>query len=345
MSTEETRYPEKETAYYGREDSSERPLVTVITPAYNGEPYLEGVIESVLDQDYPNVEHIVLDDGSTDGTLETIKRYGDKVRWDSHENMGEARTVNKGFAMARGEIIGVVNSDDPLLSGAISTMVEHLLAQPKTLVAYPDWLLIDGNGNTLRHIETYDYDYADMLRWHHCMPGPGAFFRRSVLLGLGGRDPSFRYANDFDFWLRAGLLGPFVRVPKTLATFRWHPKARSASDLGLEMAEEHVRMADKVFAAPNLPLEVRRLEREAYSSAYYIAGIQCGKDATDAKRRYFLRALWCAPYKYLTEYRAKCQRVMLPTILGKWHGPLRVVVWIPYRALRIAYRLLFKKRS
>jgi glycosyltransferase involved in cell wall biosynthesis len=312
------------------------PLVTVVTPAYNGEPYLDGVIRSVLEQDYPRVEHIVLDDGSSDGTLKTIKRYDSKVRWDSHQNMGEARTVNKGFSMARGEIIGVVNSDDPLLPGAISTIVTHLLTHPDALVAYPDWLMIDGYGKTIEHVETYEYDYVDMVRWHHCMPGPGVFFRRELVEEIGGRDPSFRYANDFDFWLRAGLVGPFARVPATLATFRFHPGARSSSDLGLEMAEEHIRMIDRVFANPGLPPEVHRVRREAYSSAYYVAGTQLGGVLwSAAKRRYFLRALRYAPRKYLWEYRGRWLAIT-PALLGPLYPPLRRPLKVVYRTLRAA---------
>lgn len=304
---------------------SDIPLVSVITPVYNGEAYLEGVIESVQEQDYPNLEHIVLDDGSTDGTLEIIKAYDGKVRWDSHENMGEARTVNKGFSMARGEIIGVVNSDDPLLPGAISTIVEHLLARPDALVAYPDWLWIDEDGNTLQHVTTYDYDYANMVRWHYCMPGPGTFFRREVVEKLGGRDASFRYFSDLDFWLRAGLLGPFVRVPETLATFRYHLGARSASDRGRQMAGESVRATDNLFTNPNLPAEVREIEREAYSSTYYVAGIHCADDDLAAKRRYFSRALRLAPRKYVTEYRDRW-RIILPAFIGRFYEPFRVTV-------------------
>jgi glycosyltransferase involved in cell wall biosynthesis len=312
---------------------SEWPLVSVITPVYNGEAYLEGVIQSIQDQDYPNVEHIVLDDGSSDGTLDIIKRYDGRIRWDSHENMGEARTVNKGFGMARGEVIAAVNSDDPLLPGAISKMVEHLLARPDVLAAYPDWIQIDGDGKVVQHIATYDYDYVNMLRWHHCMPGPGAFFRRALVEALGGRDTSFRYSSDFDFWLRAGLLGPLVRVPQTLATFRYHPSARSFSDRGLEMAGESVHMTDKVFATPSLPPEVQKVRREAYSSAYYKAGIQCGEAAPAARRRYFLLALLYAPHKYLTEYRNRW-RMMLPALLGRFYEPFRRSVRPVVRGLR-----------
>lgn len=96
------------------EKSWELPLVSVITPAYNAERYLEEVIESLQAQDYPNVEHIVTDDGSKDGTLSVTKKYDGEIRWDLHENMDEARTVNKGFLMGRGEILASINADDPL---------------------------------------------------------------------------------------------------------------------------------------------------------------------------------------------------------------------------------------
>jgi glycosyltransferase involved in cell wall biosynthesis len=323
----------------------ELPLVSVITPAYNREALLDGVIRSVLDQDYPNVEYIVLDDGSTDGTLNVIKRHEGKIRWETHENVGEARTVNKGLGMAKGEIVGVVNSDDPLLPGAISTLVTYLLAHPDVLVAYPDWVVIDDDGETIQRIATYEYDYANMIRWHHCMPGPGTFFRRAVIEKLGGRDPNFRFVGDFDFWLRAGLLGSFARVPATLATFRYHPESYSTSQLGRAMADEHIRLADKLFAAPNLPPEVRKIKREAYSSAYYIAGTQCGDGAPSlAKRRYFLRALWYAPYKYLGEYRRRL-RMMLPALLGRFYEPLRRVARPVYRRLHTVRQRLSTRRA
>ena len=122
------------------------PRVTVITPAFNRASLLEETILSVLEQDYPNLEYIVLDDGSEDGTLEVIKKFQNRLRWDSHANMGETRTVNKGFSMAEGDIIGVVSSDDLLLPGAISKAVQRLLQKPDVVVVYPDWQIIDAEG-------------------------------------------------------------------------------------------------------------------------------------------------------------------------------------------------------
>ena len=131
------------------------PLVSIITPAYNRAAFLDETISSVLNQDYRNLEYIVLDDGSIDDTREVVKKYSDRITYDRHDNMGEARTVNKGFSMARGEIIGVVNSDDPLLPGAISSIVAELLSRPDVLVVYPDWYVIDCEGRKVEIRSTF----------------------------------------------------------------------------------------------------------------------------------------------------------------------------------------------
>lgn len=288
------------------------PLVTVITPAYNREDLLEETIESVLDQNYPNLEFIILDDGSKDGTLDVIKRYANKVRYVTHQNMGETKTVNKGFSIANGDIIGVVNSDDPLLPNAINTIIQYFLSNPDVLVIYPDWKMIDGSGKCLNIIQTYEYDYLDMVRWHHCMPGPGTFFRREVIETLRGRDEQFRYVGDFDFWLRAGLLGKFMRLPDVLATFRVHSGSASVSSTGHDMAEEHIRLINKIFSITTLPREVQEKRREAYSSAYYIAGAVSVNRLEKVK--YYLQALLFKPSLYFGEYRSR----LFPMFLALW---------------------------
>jgi glycosyltransferase involved in cell wall biosynthesis len=296
-------------------NNSNLPLVTVITPAYNRASFIDETILSVLNQDYPNLEYIVLDDGSTDNTLEVIKKYQDRIRWDAHENMGETRTVNKGFPMANGEIIGVVNSDDPLLPGAISRIVDVMIKNRELIIVYPDWNMIGPNGKMIQHIKTYDYSYIDMIRWHHCIPGPGTFFRREVVKKLKGRDSQFRYVADFDFWLRAGLLGPFERIPETLATFRVHPGSASSSNQGRKMAIEHIHLVEKIYSLPNLPSEVLKVKKEAYSSANYIAGIVCGNQVFFDKTKYFLMAIYYVPFKYLFEYKKRLL-IMSWSLLG-----------------------------
>lgn len=289
------------------------PIVTIITPTYNRADYLSETIDSVLSQDYSNLEYIVLDDGSKDNTLEILEKYEGKIIWDSHPNMGEVKTVNKGFGMAHGDIIGVVNSDDPLLPNAIHSIVEFMQANPKIGIVYPDWDYIDAHGNKFDHIQTFDYSYIDMLRWHHCMPGPGTFFRKEVLTMLDGRDTQFRYVSDFEFWLRAGLIFDFARLPKTLATFRMHPNSVSSSQTNEHMAQEHITLINKIYALPNVTADALKYKREAYSSAYYIAGCVCQSCDPKNRRAYFMRAICYAPLKYLGEYfKSRLIDVIIP---------------------------------
>jgi len=292
------------------------PSVTVITPAYNRADYLEEVILSVLGQDYPELEYIVLDDGSTDGTADILRKYAGRIVPVHQGNMGETRTVNKGLSMARGEIIGVVNSDDPLKAGAIRKISQRFASRKDLVVVYPDWHMIGASGEILRTVLTHEYSYLDMLRWHHCVPGPGAFFRREIAERLGGRDPRFRYVADFDFWLRAGLHGPFERFPEPLATFRVHPDSASESAKGHVMAEEHIRLVRKIYSLPGLPDAVRRVRREAFSSAYFVAGYVCGSEPNREKSLLFLAAIGYCPGKYLGEYADRRSHI-LAMVLGR----------------------------
>lgn len=278
------------------------PLVTIITATYNQAVYLEQCIESVLSQDYPCIEYIVLDDGSTDQTKQVLNRYSGQIICESHENMGEGNTVNKGFKMAKGQIIGTLSSDDYYYQGAISEQVDRLLSNPNLVVVYPDFDLVDANGIIVDNIQNYSYNYINMVRWQACMPGPAALYRRELPEKLNGRDGTFRYVGDFDFWLRAGLLGDFERCPKTFASFRRYEGSQTYQR-GYSMAKEHIRLVHKFYALPNLPENIQQVKMEAFSSAYYLAGVVCHVDKTYwHKMYYYLRAYLYCPAKYNNEY-------------------------------------------
>lgn len=267
---------------------SKYPLVTVITPTYNRANYLPETIESVLSQDYPNVEYIVLDDGSTDNTCEILKKYAKHLAVESHPNMGEALTVNKGWQMARGDLVFTVSSDDPILSGLIRSSVELMLSRPEILVTYPDWIIIDGRSRPVEYRTIPDYNFANMVRWHMCMPGPGACIRRRAFELESARDPSFRFVGDFDYYLRLGLHGPFAHIPQVLATWREHPDSITVSDKNSVMAEEHIRILDRLYLRTDLPQQVLNVRREAYSAAYYAVGIGLSGNAA---RHCFLKSV------------------------------------------------------
>lgn len=255
-----------------------KPLVTIITPAYNREDLIEETILSILNQDYSNIEYIVLNDGSKDKSLEVIKKFKNKIKIYSHRNMGEAKTVNKGFNLAKGDYIMVVNSDDPLYPGAISESVRFMQKHPEVTVGYPDWNYIDENSKILNHVKVPKFNFQYMVGEHKCFVGPGAVFHRGAIKITNGRDSEFRYVGDFDFWLRLGLKVKFAKIPKTLATFRVHSGSVSISNQSSKMAEEDIKLIDKFYCLPNLPKNIIKIKKQAYSEAHFHAAQVSGKN-------------------------------------------------------------------
>lgn len=274
------------------------PLVTIITPTYNRAPFLEETILSVLNQDYPKIEYIVLDDGSTDETAKVIEKYKEKIVWVFHKNIGEVKTVNKGFLLARGEIISIVNSDDPLLPGAISKIVKFMTDNPEIIVVYPDWVKIDEKGKEIERVTTPEYNYQYMLSAHDNVAGPGTFFKKTILNKLKGRDFQFTYVSDYDFWLRAGLIGEFARFPEILATSRVHSDQATIKNKGFAMAMEHIRVINKIFSLSNLPSNIKKNKYKAYEKACEAARI-CRGDKLITKIIISLVCLYYSPISYL----------------------------------------------
>jgi hypothetical protein len=248
--------------------------------------------------------------------------------------MGETRTVNKGWEMARGEIVATVNSYDPLLPGAVSTAVTFLQARPEILVAYPDWIKIGPDSTVISHVQVPEYDYLYMLTRHHCIVGPGAFIRRKAFDLAGMRDPEFRYVADFEYWLRLGLYAQFARIPRTLATHRVHADSASVSRRGAGMAAEHTRLMQELYSRRDLPLEVQKVRRAAFSSAHRVAAGSCAPPRAQAFKHCVLFALYHPPHLLdRTVWRAALQRVLprpvFSVLLGGWRTARRIVapVW------------------
>lgn len=300
------------------------PLVSIITPTYNRANYLPETIDSIITQDYPHLEYIVLDDGSTDNTPELLVGYADKIIWESHPNMGVSRTVNKGIGLAQGEIIAIVNSDDPLLPGAVTKTVDFMQSRSDILVAYPDWNMIGPNSELIKHIQVPEYDYLYMLREHHCLPGPGAFIRRKAFDLVGGRDPEFWLMDDYEFWLRLGLHGEFARIPETLASFRVHPTSVSVNERGVLMAKQHVGLMDKFYSTPNLPDEVLAVKNEAYRRTYSYAGHMLGGGHPITRRYYYLAELRHIPIRDYGKHRNRL-RVIARDFFGIFYKPFYAI--------------------
>jgi glycosyltransferase involved in cell wall biosynthesis len=290
--------------------NEELPLISIITPVFNSEKYIEEFILSILNQDYQNIEFILLDDSSSDKSLDIIKKYKKYIIYDTHKHIGEALTVNKGLYMSRGMIISIVNSDAPLYLNTVSKIVECFNSNKDAIAVYSDYNIINEKGQIIETINTYEYNYTNMIRWHHCIPGPSTFFRKEILDKLKGRDPCFKYLSDFDFWLRAGLLGKFVRVPYTLTTIRYNREAIIKNLKGIEIAYEHIKLVDKIYSLQNLPEILSFYKKEAYSSAYYYSLINCGKSNIFRKIYYILRSLIYYPKNYFKGGRYKISSLL-----------------------------------
>lgn len=277
--------------------SSPPPLVTIITPVYNAEDYIGETVRSVLAQDYPRLEHIVLDDGSTDGTSEILRACtaDPRLRLVSHANIGEAATVNRGAALAAGDIIGVVNADDPILPGLVSAAVAMLEEQPELAAVYPDWRRIDATGKPIADMTVPEFDYRVLLEQNLCLPGPGALIRRTALAGEPLRDERFRYKSDYFLWLRLGLHWQLARLPGVYATWRQHPAGASQRGRSPRMATEYIAVVEALFARSDCPGEIMHWRRLARSVACYCAGLLAIHNPAVPGRQLIMRSLALAP--------------------------------------------------
>ena len=216
------------------------PLVSLVIPAFNHAAYLPEAVRSVLAQDYPRIELIVIDDGSTDNTLQVLSGIGSDFYWESQSNMGQSRTLTHGWSLANGDILGYLSADDVLEPGAVSIAVAALMATPDVVATYCDFYLIDPQSRRIRTVELPEYSYELMLTQVKCPIGPGAFFRRSAYLQSGPWNPDYRQMPDYDFWLRLGLQGLFLHLPQVLAGFRIHEGSQTYSMATPERAAEPV---------------------------------------------------------------------------------------------------------
>lgn len=246
-------------------------LVSIVIPSYNHGRYLAAAIDSILAQDYPHIELIVIDDGSTDGSPDVLKKYGTRFHWEIQPNQGQVATLNRGWLMSRGEILGYLSADDVLLPGAVSSSVSCLQRNPDAVLAYCDFNLIDPGSAVVRRVRTPEFDYREMLTKMLCPPGPGAFFRRSAFEKAGTWHTGFKQLLDYEYWLRLGLHGRFVRIPEVLAAYRVHPGSQSFASTSRIRPEEPVKIIEAYFDSALVPENLRSARIEALSTAHLLS--------------------------------------------------------------------------
>jgi glycosyltransferase involved in cell wall biosynthesis len=264
--------------------------ITVITPVYNGEKYIKETIDSVLAAIANlDIEYLVIDDGSTDKTFEILQTYNQKIRVIRQENQGESSAVNSGFHNALGDFVVVVSADDPLISGAIfDNVVEFFERNPEIVVWYPNWNMIDHNGKFIRTVHVDEYSDEKLIGRFICLPGPGAFIRKSAALQIGGRRKKWKYVGDYDFWLRISRVGQLKKRDEILAQWRFHDESTSIASRGLEMYRERIDVIDEFIEQFQIHGDLSRMARS--HSLYYAARLSFFSNEING-RKTFIRAL------------------------------------------------------
>jgi glycosyltransferase involved in cell wall biosynthesis len=209
------------------------PSVSIITPVFNGLRFIEQCIQSVLSQDYPYIEHVIIDGGSTDGTLDIIKGYNknypERIRFVSEPDKGACDAWNKGWSLSKGEILGWLGADDLYELNAITSVVEFFRTNTEAYFVFGKCNLIDDKGKKILVIGLEDFDIDRTLKsCANPIPAPTAFYRREVIQNAGFLSTDVNCC-DFDYWIRVGKIYEIYRIDEVLASFRIHKGSTSGS--------------------------------------------------------------------------------------------------------------------
>ncbi|MDX6512515.1 MAG: hypothetical protein QOE36_2019 [Gaiellaceae bacterium] len=289
-------------------------LVSIVTPSYNQVAFLEETLRSVLEQDYEPVEYLVVDDGSTDGSVEVVERYADRLAWwTKQENAGQVPALNRGFARSTGAYMGWLNSDDTLLPGALARMVAELESDPELWLVYGDALYTDEASRETGYLPSRPFDVAEMVRNadNHVVQ-PSTLWRREAWEALGPLNEEGWYFFDFEFFLR---FPPerVRRIAEPLSTYRIHSEAKSVGSAPVRLARDHVRLAETFFASEHLPDAARGAAFEGRSNAHLL-GAEFAYDGLDLPlaRRLVWKGLRLYPRNASARWLSLFAKTLLP---------------------------------
>jgi glycosyltransferase involved in cell wall biosynthesis len=248
-------------------DDNFKPLVSVITPSYNQSGFLEDTIKSVLAQDYPAIEYLIVDGGSTDGSVEIIHKYKSELTWwVSEPDEGQASAINKGMEKARGEIVAWLNSDDLYLPGAVSRAVAEFQSHPQLGLVFGNAVTIDAGGCPIKELIFPDWQLEDLIGFR-IICQPAVFMARELYEQVAGLDLNYHFMLDHQLWIRIASLAPVQHVPSLLAAARHHEGAKNVSQAPA-FGRETLEVLEWMETQPNLASLVAANKRQVLAGAY-----------------------------------------------------------------------------
>lgn len=211
------------------------PKISIITPSLNQGEFIEETILSVLSQDYPCLEYLVMDGGSSDNTVNVLEKYSDQIKWVSEPDKGQTNAINKGLRLTDGSIVGYLNADDLLLPGSLRRVADAFTQYPGVMWTTGKCRIIDGNNNEIRKAITGYKNFLlrlggfPLLVMTNYISQPSTFWRRDALDAVGLLDESLHFVMDYDYWLRLYSKYPPMFIPDDLAAFKIHPASKTTS--------------------------------------------------------------------------------------------------------------------
>jgi hypothetical protein len=243
------------------------PLISIITPSYNQAEFLELTIRSVIEQDFSDLEYIIVDGASTDDSVQIIERYADRLAWwVSEPDSGQAEAINKGLSRARGEFVAWLNSDDLYLPGAVSAAAAALGSNSELGMVFGDAITIDTQGRPLNRLVFGDWGLPELMGFR-IICQPTVFMRRSVLERAGCLDSNYHYMLDHHLWLRIARMAPIKHVSQYWAAARHHPEAKNVAQAPA-FGQESLRVLEWIQNQPDLAHLYEEQEKQVLAGAY-----------------------------------------------------------------------------
>jgi glycosyltransferase involved in cell wall biosynthesis len=246
--------------------TSNEPFVSIITPSYNSRRYINETIQSVLSQDYDSLEHIIIDGGSTDGTQDILKEYQHLI-WISEPDDGQSDAINKGIQMARGEVIGWINSDDTYNADTIQKVANHFLSKSQCSMIYSHCNYINEKGELLFTHYVQPFDIVRHIVDNE-IPQPTIFIKKKVFESVGLLDTKLHYVMDWDLFLRIGYFYKIDMIDDVYANFRMWSETKTSTHPE-KFLLERLAVYNRFYNIPNLPEEVQEVKAKAYARAYW----------------------------------------------------------------------------